>query len=1444
MGKIFGLDLGTNSIGWAIRETDINDREYYLTSYKREKSPTINIENEIVDYGVVVFKKGVGEGKAGEFSLAAERRANRSKRRLYNAKRYRKWELLKVLIQNNMCPLTEGELRLWSIGNWQEVDGKMRNLGRIYPLGNEDFQKWLAFDPVYFGTKGVSEKGNPIRKNPYDLRFELLQEEEINEFTKRQKVGRALYHLVQRRGFRSSRKSGKSTFAENADLEKKKLENPDFHIATLAKEKLDSGERFRNSGVIQRKYFEDEFRAICTKQYLSDELASKLFTAIYYVRPLRSQKGLVGNCTLEKGKPRIPISHPKFEEFRALQFINNIKWREKGNQTFESIPISLKKRILEELYFRRIEKGANKGKVTSESYFKYDDIIEKYSENGRYEFNFKNKPNVSACPTIASLINIFDGEWKNKFIQEENRFGINWDGLNIVYHLKYGKLKRKIQKGKKVYVPKNIGEKRVFGVDEIWHLLFDYIQTKDNQEGLEKFCKEVIEFDNEKAKAFAEINIQQGYGSLSYSAIAKILPFLQDGYIYSEAVSFANLKKVLGIKFDSGKEQAKSIIAKTIKETDKAKERLNIVNGLIQQFFAENNTNRAKGVDNTIKELAAQETIEKLKKHFGESDWNQKPEKEKEKYVEDILKFYLKFLNGDQSQEEKASSKLGKVPKIDYYQLPRLDEAIKQNLKKTFELPYAALKYLYHPSDITMYPKSKNEKKVRINGIEQFVNQLESPQPPSKGWKNPMAMRTLHELRHLINYLLRVGKIDNETKVVVEMARELNDANKRWAIQTYQRYREEENKEFAKAIVGVAKTKYPNIDEMNIENINKVRLWWEQVEKNEEIYKEIKALKNDIDKYRLWKEQECLCMYTGETISLVDLFDGTQTHFEHTLPLSDSFDNSLSNLTVCKAFYNTNIKKNKIPTQLPNYLNDDLKYTAIQPRLKKWREKVEHLRGLIDENKKRTKRTQDPETKKGLIQKRYLLQFDYDYWKKKLETFTIYEIPAKWKNSQLVDTQIISKYARFFLKTVFERVDVIKAKQTFNEIEDGMVNTFKKIYQVKGDEQKDRSKHSHHATDAAILTLIPGSARRDAILHEYYKSLENGGDKFHTLPYGIFKPSHVLNIEKNILVNHILNDNTLTKTIKRIRKRGKESGWIAQGKSIRGQLHKETFFGAIKALERNEQGYPVKENGKYKTLKDIKNEEDEIWIVSRKQINDVNINKDIIVDQLLKQHIQRQLDDGRSIAEVVDFNNKSIRHIRVRAKAGVGFLSKEKALPIKEHIYISKKLHKRYSLAQNEENYLFLLYEGLDSREKRVRGYRILNLLEIAQLGINNINELKSEPEFQTIKKGNVNLTLKVMLKAGDRAIFYEHHKEEITNNNAQMRMFKLYKFNVMGTPYLYFQNHMEARPENEIEKEDVEYNPNKYQARLALKIDKTNCLFEGIDFKIKPDGEIKWIEK
>ncbi|HOY30969.1 MAG TPA: HNH endonuclease domain-containing protein [Bacteroidales bacterium] len=1522
MAKKLGLDLGTNSIGWAIRESDVDLRRQFLMDYKSYNEETDKdkktLNNEFVDYGVVIFKKGVGDGKNGEFSLAAERRTNRSKRRLYNAKRYRKWELLKILIENNMCPLTLEELRLWSIGNWKQLEGKYKNSGRIYPIKNEFFQQWLAFDPTFFGQKGISNNNNLIRKNPYDLRCELLENEEENDNLKKLKTGRAFYHLVQRRGFKSSRKSGQSAYAKNEDIEKLKSEKPDFQISILAKNKLDNGERFRSSGVIQRKYFEDEFYAICRKQNLSNDLTEKLHNAIYFVRPLRSQKGLVGNCTLEKGKPRIPISHPKFEEFRALQFINNIKWRENGKKEFIEIPMLLKKKIFEELFFRKLEKGQNKGKISLENYFKFEEIIKDFSENGLYEFNYRNLPNVSTCPTIAALMNIFDTDWSEKFIQDKNKIGINWDGLQIKYTPKYGKIKRKIKDGKKLYVNKDFWEKTL-RIDDIWHLLFDYIQTNDNAEKLEKFCTEVLGFDENKAKAFSSIDIPQGYGSLSYKAISNILPFLRDGIIYSEAVLFANLKKALGPQFEEKKEQAKIIITKTIKETGEKKELLNITNGLIQNFFADTEMTHAKGFDDIIKEMAWHDTTNKLKKHFGENDWNKKTETEKKTIENEVLTLYLRFLNGEQSKDEKASAKNNKEPDIDYYKIPRLDEAIKLNLKSGLNLDDKNLKYLYHPSDIEMYPASKTEKEFEINGYNHFIKLLESPQPPSKGWKNPMAMRTLHELRHLLNYLLKIGKIDKDTKIIVEMARELNTKNYRKAYSNWTKDKDNENINCKKSILELYGITDPSINDYNkyriaVEQIinhelseNKNPIFYHKYnnfietylktisisDKNKDILmsdefydylmylilnrdefrkmlnfkipntskwyhqlistsfnfdKKRKELLEMLLKYRLWKEQKFQCFYTGQYISLTQLFSANY-QIEHTIPRSISFDSELKNVTVCDSIYNSQVKKNCFPTDCLNYyemrecktVNGVMKCSPIKervdknilPKVKELYTRIKNLEviniGLIDEEKRNAN-----------IQLRHYLQFELEYWEKKLITFTITKDKwkDKWKNSQLTDTQIISKYARAYLKTVFEKVDVQKGTVT---------NVFKKIYQIKGDEQKDRSKHSHHAVDAAVLTLIPGSAIREAILKEYYKAEENM-QKYHTIPYEKYISSHVHDIENNILINHIVHNKTLTATLKNIRKRGNKTGKTANGDSIKGQLHEETYLGAIKPNIFNVKGKAIKDSETGKYLNKQINGDDVIWVVQRKNINDVDI--DAIVDEALKNHIKSQLANKIEIKDVKDFADKQIRHIRFKKFSP----SYDKTLKVKSHTYSSKYKHKLLYLTNNDSNYLCLFYKGVDNRNREIKAFKFINLFEFSNLENKKISSLSSNPKYNVFIKINRNnefhLYLTNIINVGQKVIMYKDSIDEIARQNLvdlSNKIYRVYKFNNSGTDYIFLQNIIEARNDDDLKKAgyktegETEYNPSKYQPRLKLSADNLNCLFENIDFEIKPDGTINW---
>src|SRR5690606_2543985 len=142
-------------------------------------------------------------------------------------------------------------------------------------------------------------------------------------------------------------------------------------------------------------------------------------------------------------------------------------------------------------------------------------------------------------------------------------------------------------------------------------------------------------------------------------------------------------------------------------------------------------------------------------------------------------------------------------------------------------------------------------------------------------------------------------------------------------------------------------------------------------------------------------------------------------------------------------------------------------YSAIKPRLVGWGKKVDDLYNQIDFWKAKSKKAMDKNEKDNAIRQRHLRQMEYDYWKNKLDRFTRTEVPQGFVNSQLIDTQIITKYAFHYLKTVFSKVDVINGRNTAQ---------FRKIFGVQSKEKtKDRSKHYHHAIDAAVLTLIPSA---------------------------------------------------------------------------------------------------------------------------------------------------------------------------------------------------------------------------------------------------------------------------------------------------------------------------------------------------------------------------------
>tara|TARA_R110002012_G_scaffold206357_2_gene376180 strand:- start:42780 stop:46172 length:3393 start_codon:yes stop_codon:yes gene_type:complete len=376
MSRILGLDLGTNSIGWAL----IDDNK-----------------KEILGVGSRIFPEGVvnlGEGEGREASKNASRTDDRGTRRQFFRRRLRKRYLLRNLAKNNMCPIDYTLVKVW---NQKEI------------FSNDNLKAWL-------------------RLNPYELRAKAVKEEISLE-----ELGRIFYHLIQRRGFQSNSrsagadnneksvifsgdaKSGKIGISETAESVKENNTLGTYLNEIYPKDNqpfAGATERIRNRYTTRQMYI-DEFEAIweCQKTY-HQALTKDLKTifggrkkdnyaedgVLFHQRPLRSQKHLVGNCSFESKKTKCQISAIPNEQRRVYEWLNGLKCDLAG----EKVTITEKDRenILKLLFskekvkFKEIRKAINK-------------------LDGHYQFNYKDDDAIYGSHTISNLSNkkFFGDQW-------------------------------------------------------------------------------------------------------------------------------------------------------------------------------------------------------------------------------------------------------------------------------------------------------------------------------------------------------------------------------------------------------------------------------------------------------------------------------------------------------------------------------------------------------------------------------------------------------------------------------------------------------------------------------------------------------------------------------------------------------------------------------------------------------------------------------------------------------------------------------------------------------------------------------------------------------------------------------------------------------------------------------------------------------------------------
>lgn len=444
MKKILGIDLGTNSLGWALVA-----------------------ENEaLLDGGVIIFPKGNNEDpKTGKESSYSQLRTQYrgARRRLYRRKLRRR----RVLeIAQKFFGLNENDIF------------KDTSPLSLYKLRYEGLERILQPDELfrvclYFAKKRgfLSNRKDLMKENNKDLgtvKKGISDLEELIRNSGSRTLGEYYFNLI-------------SDHFKGKRLEERILER--WTSRHMYEEEID-------------KIFNTQINL--SNPHFNIELGSEIKKQIFYQRPLKSAKNLVGKCRLESSKRCMPRSHPVFQEFRAWQNINNLKWANPDTSEFGELNLDQKMKLVQLL---KSDLKPTEAKIKKSLGF-----------STRIKFS---EIELVPCRTEIQI---------NKILQDE---GLNLSDETIlkIYHC------------------------LLFTGDAHFKKLSEHLKTKFNLE------LPVVE----KLWSADHLKLEQDYSNISHKAAQRLLPFMKKGMRYDEACveagyhhsfenKFKNLPQVRSLK--------------------------------------------------------------------------------------------------------------------------------------------------------------------------------------------------------------------------------------------------------------------------------------------------------------------------------------------------------------------------------------------------------------------------------------------------------------------------------------------------------------------------------------------------------------------------------------------------------------------------------------------------------------------------------------------------------------------------------------------------------------------------------------------------------------------------------------------------------------------------------------------------------------------------------
>lgn len=543
MKKILGLDLGTNSIGWALIEVDENNIPIRIIAMG---SRIIPLDADARDQ----FQKGQ------TISKNKDRTTARTQRKGYDRKQLKKSDDFKYSLKSILEKLN------------------------IFP--NEELLKLPSLDLWKLRSDAVSD---------------------IEDITPEQ-LGRILYMLNQKRGYKSARSEANADKKDTDYVAEVKgryteLKEQNKTLGQYFYDELylahQNNTYFKvKEKVYPREAYIEEFDAIINVQklkhpFLTDEVIHTLRNEIiYYQRKLKSQKGLVSICEFEgfettyfdkkaqqnkaifTGPKVAPRTSPLFQLCKIWEVVNNISIKTKNPEGSkykwgDRIPTIEEKQIIanyllvnENLSFAELLKilGLKKEQVYAnkqilkgiQGNITYSAIYKIIGDSEYLKFDTQTVPSKHS----AILIDKKTGE----ILDERDSVELSSDLEQEPFY-------------------------------QLWHTIYSIKELDECKNALVKR----FNFDEEIAEKLSKIDFnKQAFGNKSNKAMRKILPYLMLGYNQSDAESFAGYNRRL-----TKEEKSKNVLDERLQLLSKNSLRqpvvekilnqmINVVNAIIEKF--------------------------------------------------------------------------------------------------------------------------------------------------------------------------------------------------------------------------------------------------------------------------------------------------------------------------------------------------------------------------------------------------------------------------------------------------------------------------------------------------------------------------------------------------------------------------------------------------------------------------------------------------------------------------------------------------------------------------------------------------------------------------------------------------------------------------------------------------------------------------------------------